>query len=92
MSCRLPIVATSAGALPEVVGQDGDSGILVPPADSEALAAAIKCLLADKHLQRRMGEAGRKRVERNLTWKQAAEKTLEIYQECQECLPSTMNS
>ena len=91
MSCKLPVIATRAGALPEVVGQDGDAGILVPPADPDALAAAIKRLLPDKHLQRKMGEAGRKRVERNLTWEQAAKKTLEVYEECCECLPSTIS-
>ena len=92
MSCKLPVVATSAGALPEVVGQDGEAGILVPPADPDALAAAIKRLLCDKHLRRKLGEAGRKRVETNLTWEQAAKKTLEVYQECRECSPSTMSS
>ena len=92
MSCKLPVVATRGGALPEVVGQNGESGFLVPPADPDALAAAIKRLLADKHLQRKMGEAGRKRVEQNFTWEQAAKKTLEVYQECCECSPSTMSS
>jgi glycosyltransferase involved in cell wall biosynthesis len=92
MSCGLPVIATTAGALPEVVGQDGGAGILVPPADPDALAAAIKRLLCDKHLQRKLGEAGRRRVETNLTWEQAAKKTLEVYQECSECLPSTMRS
>jgi len=82
MSCKLPVIATRGGALPEVVGQDGDAGILVPQADPDALAGAIKRLLSDKHLQRKMGEAGRKRVKRNLTWEQAAKRTLEVYQEC----------
>ena len=92
MACSLPVIATTAGALPEVVGQDGDAGILVPPADPHALAAAIKRLLCDKHLRRKLGEAGRKRVETHLTWEQAAKKTLEVYQECCECSPSTMSS
>ena len=81
MSCKLPLVATKAGALPEVVGEDGESAILVPPSDSDALATAIKRLLADELLRRKMGEAGRKRVERNFTWEQAAKRTLEVYQE-----------
>ena len=81
MSCRLPVVATRAGALPEVVGEDGEAGILVPPADSEALAAAIKRLLGDESLRKRMGESGRKRVERNFTWSQAARKTVQVYEE-----------
>jgi len=81
MSCQLPVITTSGGALPEVVGQDGDTGIMVPPADPDALAAAVKRLLGDEPLRRKMGEAGRKRVERNFTWEQAAKKTLEAYQE-----------
>lgn len=81
MSCRLPVVTTTGGALPEVVGPDGDAGILVPPADPGALAAAIKHLLSDEHLRRKMGDAGRKRIEREFTWEQAARKTLEVYQE-----------
>jgi len=81
MSCKLPVITTKGGALPEVVGQDGDTGILVPPADPDALAVAIKRLLSDEPLRREMGEAGRKRVERNFTWEQAAKKTLEVYEE-----------
>ncbi len=81
MSCQLPVITTRAGALPEVVGQDGDSGILVPPADPDALAAAIKSLLGDESLRRKMGEAGRKRVERNFTWEQAAKRVVEVYEE-----------
>jgi glycosyltransferase involved in cell wall biosynthesis len=81
MACRLPVVTTTGGALPEVVGRDGETGILVPPADSDALATAIKHLLDDEHLRRRMGEAGRRRIERSFTWEQAAKKTLEVYQE-----------
>jgi glycosyltransferase involved in cell wall biosynthesis len=81
MSCHLPVITTRGGALPEVVGQDGDTGILVPPADPDALAAAIKRLLGDEHLRRKIGEAGRKRIERNFTWEQAAKKILEVYEE-----------
>ena len=81
MSCQLPVITTKAGALPEVVGQDGDAAIIVPPADPEALAVAIKRLLGEESLRRKMGEAGRKRVERNFTWEQAAKRTLEVYEE-----------
>ena len=81
MSCRLPVIATRAGALPEVVGEDGETGILVPSADSDALAVAIKRLLGDGELRKRMGEAGRKRVQRNFSWEQAAKKTLQVYEE-----------
>jgi len=81
MSCGLPVVSTTGGALPEVVGRDGEAGILVPPADPDALAAAIKRLLTDAPLRQKMGEAGRKRIEREFTWEQAARKTVAVYQE-----------
>ena len=81
MSCQLPVVTTSGGALPEVVGEDGDTGIMVPPADPDALAVAIKRLLDDESLRRKMGEAGRKRVESKFTWEQAGRETLEAYEE-----------
>ncbi len=81
MSCKLPVIAAKAGALPEVVGEDGDAGIFVPPADANALAAAIKRLLSDELLRRKMGEAGRERMKRNFTWEQAAKKTLAVYEE-----------
>ena len=45
---KIPVIATRAGALPEVVGEDGKTGILVPPAKSGVLAVAIKRLLEDK--------------------------------------------
>jgi len=63
------------------VGEDGRAGILVPPADPEALAAAIRCLLHNKQLRKSMGEAGRQRVEEHFSWEKAAQETLQVYQE-----------
>ena len=80
MACGTPVIATRAGALPEIVGEHG-TGILVPPADPPALAAAIKRLLADRPLRQRMGEAARKRIEESFSWEVAARKTLEVYEE-----------
>jgi len=80
MACGTPVIATRAGALPEIVGEYG-TGILVPPADPPALAAAIKRLLADRPLRQRMGEAARKRIEESFSWEVAAGKTLEVYEE-----------
>jgi len=80
MSCGTAVIATKAGALPEVVG-NGSAGMLVPPEDPVALAGAIKRLLADKPLRQRLGEAGRKRIEEAFSWEDAAKKTLEIYKE-----------
>lgn len=78
MACGTPVIATTGGALPEVVG---DAGILVPPEGADALAVAIKQLLNDKQAQEQMSEAGRKRVKEKFDWEQAARKTLEVYQE-----------
>lgn len=79
MSCGIPVVATTGGALPEVVGQDNETALLVPPGDSEALAARIALALDDKALRDRIGAAGRQRVIDNWSWKHTAERTVEQY-------------
>ena len=81
MSCGLPIVSTNAGALPEVVGEDGKAGFLVPPADPDNLAVALKRLLNNKQLGSNMGNAGRKRVLDNFSWQQTALETVRVYEE-----------
>lgn len=81
MSCGLPVIASSAGALPEVLGTDSETGLSVPPGDAEALAGAIKRLLEDAELRQKMGQAGRRRVESMFSWRQAAEKTVAVYEE-----------
>ena len=61
MMLGLPLVATESGALPETVGRDG-TGIIVPPGDPGALAAAITSLLRDPTRAAAMGEAARGRA------------------------------
>ncbi len=80
MSCELPVVSSTAGALPEVVGNDG-AGILVPARDAPALAKAIRRLLEDPRLRRQMGQAGRRRVVNLFTWENAARQMVEVYRE-----------
>jgi glycosyltransferase involved in cell wall biosynthesis len=80
MACEVPVIATRAGALPEVV-EDGKSGILVPPQDPHALAKAIKRLLDDEPLRRRMGGEGRRRVTRCFSWEQTARQIIDVYEE-----------
>jgi glycosyltransferase involved in cell wall biosynthesis len=80
MACEVPVIATRAGALPEVV-KDGETGLLVPPHDAAALAAAIKQLQGDQHLRRRLGGNGRKRVQQCFSWELAAKQTLSVYEE-----------
>jgi glycosyltransferase involved in cell wall biosynthesis len=63
MGYWMAVVATAVGAIPELV-ETGETGMLVPAEDPAALAAAIEALLVDPPLRRRVGEAGRARVER----------------------------
>ncbi|MBN1662852.1 MAG: glycosyltransferase family 4 protein [Deltaproteobacteria bacterium] len=78
MACGIPVISTTGGALPEVVG---DAGILIPPADQKALEDAIVSLLDDPEKRRKLGEAGLKRVKNAFTWQHAAQKTVDIYRE-----------
>jgi len=78
MACGVPVISTTGGALPEVVG---DAGILVPPADHQALAAAIEALLDSPEMTQALGQAGYRRVQEHFTWKKAAEKTTAAYRE-----------
>jgi glycosyltransferase involved in cell wall biosynthesis len=78
MACGVPVISTTGGALPEVVG---DAGILVPPADSSALAGAIRELLANPVKAKDLGLAGYRRVQEHFTWGRAAEKTADAYRE-----------
>ncbi len=79
MSCGVPLVATTGGALPEVVGTGGDTGLLVPPGDPGALTQAIASVLANPDLAARLGAAGRQRVLGRFTWAACAEATAEHY-------------
>ena len=80
MACGLPVAATTGGALPEVV-EDGVTGILVPPGDAPALAEAVRTLMGDAELRRRMGQAGRERVLEKFSWRKAALETEAVYRE-----------
>jgi len=64
MASGLPVLATRVGGNPEVV-EDGVTGLLVPPGDPEALAAALLRLWNDPDLRQQMGQAGRQRVEQH---------------------------
>ena len=79
MACGVPLVATTGGALPEVVGDSGVTGLLVAPGDPGALAGALVSALEDPALRRRLGEAGRARVLERFTWQATARATAEHY-------------
>ena len=78
MACGVPVISTTGGALPEVVG---DAGLLVPPADPAALAAAICRILDHPDDGRVLGQRGLARVGRIFTWRRAAERTVSVYRE-----------
>ncbi len=80
MSKRLPIIASNVSAIPEVVA-DGETGILVPPRDSEAIAQALRLLLADKALRRHLGLVGEDRLETHFSVGRMADETLNLYRQ-----------
>jgi glycosyltransferase involved in cell wall biosynthesis len=81
MACATPLVVSRAGAIPEVVGPDGECADLVPPGDVGELEAAIAALLDDPERRVRMGAAGRARVDELFSWRAVAEATAAAYEE-----------
>ena len=79
MACGVPLVATTGGALPEVVGEDGVTGLLVAPGDPGELASAIERVLADSQLASRLADNARRRVLERFTWQACAASTAEHY-------------
>jgi glycosyltransferase involved in cell wall biosynthesis len=73
-----PVVATTVGALPEMV-DDGRTGYLVPPRDPEALAVAIVRLLKDRHLRRRVGQNGKRKIDSECSPEVVSRQTLAVY-------------
>jgi len=80
MACERPVVASAVGGIQEVV-VPGETGYLVPPADPKALAEAINKVLRNRDMARRMGLAGRKRVEDHFSWTSIAHKTKAMYED-----------
>jgi glycosyltransferase involved in cell wall biosynthesis len=78
MACAVPVISTTGGALPEVVG---DAGLLVPPADDSALEKAIITLLDNPGMCHKLAKAGYERVIRNFTWENTALATANVYKE-----------
>ena len=79
MSAAVPVVGTTGGALPEVIGTTGETGILVPSGDAGALAAAIRSLLDAPERRHAIGRAARERVLERFTWAATARATVEQY-------------
>jgi len=81
MACGKPVISTQLETGVQYVNQNGVTGLVVPPGDSEALAGAINRLLEDEKLRTRMGIEGRRRVEREFTKERMAWGTLKLYEE-----------
>ena len=79
MACEVPLVCTTAGALPEVAGPHGEAALHVAPGDGPALARAIIRLLDAPALRMRLGAAGRRRVLERLSWARTAAATADLY-------------
>ncbi|MFH1572455.1 MAG: glycosyltransferase family 4 protein [Acidobacteriota bacterium] len=77
MAASLPVVATDVGGIPELV-RDGENGILVPPRDPAALAAALLRLSRNPEEARAMGQRGRRRVEEEFTLERKIRETEEL--------------
>jgi glycosyltransferase involved in cell wall biosynthesis len=66
MMCGRPVVATRGGGVTEII-RDGETGLLVPPGDASALAAALGCILSQPALAERLAQQGREDVSRRFS-------------------------
>jgi phosphatidylinositol alpha-1,6-mannosyltransferase len=80
MAGGLPVVATAVGGVPEMVVH-GETGLLIPPNDPQALAEAINSLLDDPERMEAMGAKGRQRVMERFTWDKVAERMVGYFRE-----------
>lgn len=88
MQARLPVIASAVSAIPEVV-VDGETGLLIPPRDVDALLAALRQLLADEPLRAHMGTRAVERVQTAFAAERMTEETLVVYRQHVPRLPAT---
>ena len=77
MACGVPVVAARLGQIEEVV-RDGETGLLYPPGQQEALLAACERLLTDPDLRRRLGWVAAKEIRNHYTWDRNSERVVEL--------------
>jgi glycosyltransferase involved in cell wall biosynthesis len=78
MACGTPVVAAASGALPEVI-ETGGGGLLVPPADANALAKALATLFEQSEARARLGADARQRIVDAYSWPRIAARTADLY-------------
>jgi glycosyltransferase involved in cell wall biosynthesis len=83
MSSGLPVVASNAASIPELV-VDGEGGFVCDPTDAEAFAEKLGLLLGDQPLREKLGHANRERVDRLFRWERCVEGTRRVYEETLE--------
>ncbi|WP_338883853.1 glycosyltransferase family 4 protein [Xenorhabdus sp. TH1] len=76
MACGRPVIASCIGGIPEVVGNEGSTGILVTPGDAVAIAEAVNHLLSLPDRGEKMGKSARQRIETMYTWQHSASRLL----------------
>jgi glycosyltransferase involved in cell wall biosynthesis len=81
MAAGKPVVATQVGGNPELV-MEGETGLLVPPKNSQALGSRIVYLLREKEWAKELGLNGRERVMRHFTLTQGVESYEQLYEMC----------
>jgi glycosyltransferase involved in cell wall biosynthesis len=79
MACARPVIGSAVGGITYTI-KEGETGLLVPPRDPEALANALRQLLDQPELRTQMGLAARKRVEREFTWSIVGMRTAALYE------------
>ena len=81
MACGLPVVATRAGGVIDIV-EDNRSGLLVPPRDAASIADAIASLANDTKRRAQLGRAASARVSENFSMDAMTKKTIDLYRAC----------
>ena len=78
MAMEIPVVSTAVAGVPELV-HDGSDGLLVPPADAQALADAMRTLIESPPLRDRLGRAGRRTVEADFEVRDSARRLERLF-------------
>ena len=81
MAAGLPVIATRVGEIPNMLA-DGEEGLLIDVGDVSAMAGAIKTLVGNPSLRKKMGAASRRRAEEEFSLQRMAERIAAMYAEC----------